>query len=67
MLQGQLDCLAVSTIQALTAVMNKSPAAKVKHISLSSKMLFNIYQFSLYIPKVCLKVCNTYGFMPDME
>ncbi|XP_012510487.1 PREDICTED: neurobeachin-like protein 1 [Propithecus coquereli] len=26
--QGQLDCLAVSTIQALTAVMNKSPAAK---------------------------------------
>uniref|UniRef100_A0A8D1WCJ0 Neurobeachin like 1 n=1 Tax=Sus scrofa TaxID=9823 RepID=A0A8D1WCJ0_PIG len=26
--QGQLDCLAVSAIQALTAVMNKSPAAK---------------------------------------
>uniref|UniRef100_Q6ZS30-1 Isoform 1 of Neurobeachin-like protein 1 n=1 Tax=Homo sapiens TaxID=9606 RepID=Q6ZS30-1 len=26
--QGQLDCLAISTIQALTAVMNKSPAAK---------------------------------------
>ncbi|XP_048664305.1 neurobeachin-like protein 1 isoform X11 [Marmota marmota marmota] len=26
--QGQLDCLAVSTIQALTAIMNKSPAAK---------------------------------------
>ncbi|KYO33403.1 hypothetical protein Y1Q_0008627 [Alligator mississippiensis] len=26
--QGQLDCLAVSTIQALTAVMHKSPAAK---------------------------------------
>uniref|UniRef100_A0A667HBP5 Neurobeachin like 1 n=1 Tax=Lynx canadensis TaxID=61383 RepID=A0A667HBP5_LYNCA len=26
--QGQLDCLAVSTIKALTAVMNKSPAAK---------------------------------------
>lgn len=26
--QAQLDCLAVSTIQALTAVMNKSPAAK---------------------------------------
>uniref|UniRef100_A0A8C5LHT8 Neurobeachin like 1 n=1 Tax=Jaculus jaculus TaxID=51337 RepID=A0A8C5LHT8_JACJA len=26
--QGQLDCLAVSTIQALTAVMKKSPAAK---------------------------------------
>ncbi|XP_053514799.1 neurobeachin-like protein 1 isoform X2 [Artibeus jamaicensis] len=26
--QGHLDCLAVSTIQALTAVMNKSPAAK---------------------------------------
>ncbi|KAM4836011.1 neurobeachin-like protein 1 [Thomomys bottae] len=26
--QGRLDCLAVSTIQALTAVMNKSPAAK---------------------------------------
>ncbi|XP_075385717.1 neurobeachin-like protein 1 isoform X2 [Tenrec ecaudatus] len=26
--QGQLDCLAVSTIQALTAVMNNSPAAK---------------------------------------
>uniref|UniRef100_A0A452RXT2 Neurobeachin like 1 n=1 Tax=Ursus americanus TaxID=9643 RepID=A0A452RXT2_URSAM len=25
---GQLDCLAISTIQALTAVMNKSPAAK---------------------------------------
>ncbi|KAM6152194.1 neurobeachin-like protein 1 isoform 1-T1 [Erethizon dorsatum] len=28
MFQGQLDCLAVSTIQALTAIMNKSPAAK---------------------------------------
>ncbi|XP_042677877.1 neurobeachin-like protein 1 isoform X1 [Centrocercus urophasianus] len=27
-LQGRLDCLAVSTIQALTAVMHKSPAAK---------------------------------------
>uniref|UniRef100_A0A8C8VRA3 Neurobeachin like 1 n=1 Tax=Pelusios castaneus TaxID=367368 RepID=A0A8C8VRA3_9SAUR len=26
--QGQLDCLAVSTIQALTAVLHKSPAAK---------------------------------------
>ncbi|XP_023565929.1 neurobeachin-like protein 1 [Octodon degus] len=26
--QGQLDCLAISTIQALTAIMNKSPAAK---------------------------------------
>uniref|UniRef100_A0A8B9M6Q4 Neurobeachin like 1 n=1 Tax=Accipiter nisus TaxID=211598 RepID=A0A8B9M6Q4_9AVES len=26
--QGHLDCLAVSTIQALTAVMHKSPAAK---------------------------------------
>ncbi|XP_072473428.1 neurobeachin-like protein 1 isoform X1 [Notamacropus eugenii] len=26
--QEQLDCLAISTIQALTAVMNKSPAAK---------------------------------------
>ncbi|MBZ3888746.1 Neurobeachin-like protein 1 [Sciurus carolinensis] len=26
--QGRLDCLAVSTIQALTAIMNKSPAAK---------------------------------------
>ncbi|KAL8183654.1 UNVERIFIED_CONTAM: Neurobeachin-like protein 1 [Gekko kuhli] len=26
--QGQLDCLAVSAIQALTAVMHKSPAAK---------------------------------------
>ncbi|XP_019409295.1 PREDICTED: neurobeachin-like protein 1 isoform X2 [Crocodylus porosus] len=26
--QGQLDCLAVSTIQALTSVMHKSPAAK---------------------------------------
>uniref|UniRef100_A0A803YEC6 Neurobeachin-like protein 2 n=1 Tax=Meleagris gallopavo TaxID=9103 RepID=A0A803YEC6_MELGA len=26
--QGRLDCLAVSTIQALTAVMHKSPAAK---------------------------------------
>ncbi|XP_044890237.1 neurobeachin-like protein 1 isoform X2 [Felis catus] len=26
--QGQLDCLAISTIKALTAVMNKSPAAK---------------------------------------
>uniref|UniRef100_A0A667IIB2 Neurobeachin like 1 n=1 Tax=Lynx canadensis TaxID=61383 RepID=A0A667IIB2_LYNCA len=26
--KGQLDCLAVSTIKALTAVMNKSPAAK---------------------------------------
>ncbi|XP_060050086.1 neurobeachin-like protein 1 [Erinaceus europaeus] len=26
--QGQLDCLAISTIQALTAVMKKSPAAK---------------------------------------
>uniref|UniRef100_G1P9B6 Neurobeachin like 1 n=1 Tax=Myotis lucifugus TaxID=59463 RepID=G1P9B6_MYOLU len=26
--QGQLDCLAVSTIQALTAIMSKSPAAK---------------------------------------
>ncbi|XP_054978013.1 neurobeachin-like protein 1 [Sorex araneus] len=27
-LQGRLDCLAVSTIQALTALMHKSPAAK---------------------------------------
>lgn len=29
--EGQLDHLAVSAIQALTAVMLKSPAAKVKH------------------------------------
>lgn len=29
MFQGHLDRLAVSTIQALTAVMHKSPAAKV--------------------------------------
>ncbi|KAK7808079.1 hypothetical protein U0070_026516 [Myodes glareolus] len=44
--QGRLDCLAVSTIQALTAVMKNSPAAKVRNGFLSFKICL-LYYFLL--------------------